>query len=198
MVIVLFKKEISDSLIFYYYLFLYGILTFWFYNIWYFRFGVWLKNRLWRNSEHINFGFKIVVSIVFIVASLVSFVGLSALIMFIPVPKLAYQLEYKCKDYDIVSKSKSVLTQLKDYYAIKNETVVRLYNKNSTAKNCDGEITLKIIDGKNVKNDYLYTSPFATQAEIANTPEVKSILDSNPNARITEYEQGSSVTIAIK
>ena len=129
---------------------------------------------------------------------MVSFVGLSALIMFIPVPKSAYQLEYKCKDYDIVSKSKSVLTQLKDYYAIKNETVVRLYNKNSTAKNCDGEITLKIIDGKNVKNDYLYTSPFANRDEIANNPKVRVILKSNPNARITEYTQGNSVTISIK
>ena len=193
---------ISDNLIFYYYPYLYNIVIFWLFGIWYFGFLIYGMIAFWRNVGQSHFMVKFVVPIILIIVSLLGFVGLSSLGLFISLFNSPHKLEYKCDGYDITSKASGNEGVAKYYYAVKNNSVVRIGDK-EYLRDCQVKIILNIPEGiynsYNSSNyTYIYTSPFATQAEIANTLAVKSILDSNPNARITEYEQGSYVTISIK
>ena len=193
---------ISDNLIFYYYPYLYNIVIFWLFGIWYFGFLIYGMITFWRNVGQSHFMVKFVVPIILIIVSLLGFVGLSSLGLFISLFNSPHKLEYKCDGYDITSKASGNEGVAKYYYAVKNNSVVRIGDK-EYLRDCQVKIILNIPEGiynsYNSSNyTYIYTSPFATQAEIANTLAVKSILDSNPNARITEYEQGSYVTISIK
>ena len=193
---------ISDNLIFYYYPVLYNIVTFWLFGIWYLGFLIYGMITFWRNVGQSHFMVKFVVPIILIIVSLLGFVGLSGLSLIASFFVSPHKLEYKCEGYDITSKASGNEGVAKYYYAVKNNSVVRIGDKEKL-KDCQVKIILNIPQGiynsYNSSNyTYIYTSPFATQAEIANIPQVRVILKSNPNARITEYRQGIYVTITIK
>ncbi len=194
-----FNEAISNNLIFYYQPNLYHIVILWLFGIWYFGFLIYGAISFWRNVGQAHFMIKFVVPIVLIIASILGFVGLSALNLFVSLFSSPHKLEYKCDGYDITSKASGNEGLAKYYYAIQNNNVVKIGDKDEL-KDCQAKIILNIPKDIYNNNDYtyIYTSPFATQYEIAKIPQVKFALDSNPNAIITEYKQGNSVTIGIK
>lgn len=194
MVILFGINNLSENVIFYYYPILFYIPTVLLYILWYFGFLMLGVNTSRRNNDRTDPYIKYVIPTILVTISVFAFVLLSALNVVSALSYSRYSKVSSCNGYDIASRGIGFYSLR--YYGIKEYNVAKI--SASYVKDCQSEITLRIIEGNNSKNAYFYASPFATQAQIANTPEVKSILDSNPNARITEYEQGDLVIITIK
>ena len=196
-IITYFTGAISENLIFFYYPFLYQTVTLWIFIVWYLGFLVYGAINYYRNIGESKITLKIVSSVLLLSVSLIAFTGLLFLVLIISYFNSSYKLVQKCDGYSIASKSTGGLGNAKYYFGVKDYTAIRLGEKDEI-KDCKAKITLITTDGRNTSSDnqsVLYVSPFATQAEVARTPQVESILKGYPNGKIIEYKPATSITI---